>query len=111
VSATNIAKCDLTVTGIGNNGNNAPVEYKLYQNYPNPFNPSTKIKFDVTKQENVKVVVYDALGKEISVLANDKMNPGSYELNWNASDNASGVYFYKLITESYSETKKMLLVK
>jgi photosystem II stability/assembly factor-like uncharacterized protein len=89
----------------------------LLQNYPNPFNPSTKIRFSIpvyqTGKEGwqVKLVIYDILGKEISTLVNDKLSPGTYEIEWNASNYSSGIYFYNLKAGDYSETKKMVLLK
>jgi hypothetical protein len=91
--------------------NEIPVNYHLSQNYPNPFNPVTKIRFSVPKQSLVKLSVYDILGKEINVLTNNFLQAGTYETDFNASALASGVYFYKLITKDYTETKKMVLIK
>lgn len=89
----------------------APGSYNLYQNYPNPFNPTTKIKFDLPNSGNISLKVYNQLGKEINILSNGFKNAGTYEINFDASDLSSGIYFYKLITEGTSITKKMLLVK
>jgi photosystem II stability/assembly factor-like uncharacterized protein len=102
--------------GIKPINNKTPVNFMLYQNYPNPFNPVTKIKFDIPPVGqrhafDVRLVVYDILGREIAVLVNEKLNPGTFEADWDASNYPSGVYFYKLITDSYSETKKMVLLK
>ena len=88
-----------------------PQSYSLAQNYPNPFNPSTIITFDVAKTQRVKLAVYDMLGKEIEVIANDVMSPGSYRATFAGASYPSGVYYYRLVTEGFSETKKMLLVK
>lgn len=88
-----------------------PKKLQLYQNYPNPFNPTTSIKFELPKSSSVKLIIYDILGNEIAVLVNEQLKSGSYEVEWNASNNSSGVYFYKLTAEGYTETKKMLLVK
>ncbi|MEO8514660.1 MAG: T9SS type A sorting domain-containing protein, partial [Ignavibacteria bacterium] len=85
--------------------------YSIFQNYPNPFNPVTNIKFDIPKRSNVKISIYDILGKEISVLVNEEMNPGTFEVNWDASNFPSGVYFYKIVTDNYSESRKMVLIK
>ena len=92
---------------------NLPDKYSLSQNYPNPFNPSTKIRFSIpaSGQGNVKLSVYDVLGREVSVLVNQYLKPGEYEVNWNASDIPSGIYFYKISSGNFSETKKMMLVK
>ena len=100
-------------TGATNiSGNNEiPKEFRLYNSYPNPFNPSTKIKFDIPKSALVKIVIYNVLGKELKTLVNEKLDAGSYEVDWDATDYSSGVYFYKLITDEYVNVKKMLLVK
>jgi hypothetical protein len=98
-------------TGIQTLSNELPQRFSLEQNYPNPFNPSTNIKFEVAKASHVKLVIYDALGREISVLANESMQPGSYNANFSADGLNSGIYFYSLITDSYKETKKMILLK
>jgi hypothetical protein len=88
-----------------------PTECKLFQNYPNPFNPTTSIKYSVSSIQNVKLVVYDIIGKEIATLVNEKQVPGVYEVMFDASGLPSGIYFYKLETESYKETKRMVLIK
>ncbi len=116
------------------NGNMVPREYRLYQNYPNPFNPSTKIKFDIPTPINpteggtsdagaitplssigegpgVRLVIYDILGREIAVLINRQLRPGSYEVEWDASNYPSSVYFYKLSAGDYTEIRKMILLK
>ena len=88
-----------------------PSSFSLYQNYPNPFNPKTKIKMEIAKLGDVKLVVYDLLGREITKLVNEKLKPGTYEVTFDGSNYASGVYFYKLVTNDFSETKKMLMIK
>ncbi len=88
-----------------------PAEYKIYQNYPNPFNPATKIKFDIPQNSKIKLSVFDISGKEMEVILNDKLAPGSYEFKWDASKYSSGVYFYRLQTDDFIETKRMLLIK
>ncbi len=97
-----------------------PKQFALFQNYPNPFNPVTKIKFDVPAvgarhAVPVRLVIYDILGREIAVLVNEQLKPGTYEVSWSATGGAStypsGVYFYRLTTQDFSETKKMVLVK
>lgn len=90
---------------------NTPVEFSLKQNYPNPFNPTTNIRYEIPKTSFVKIVVCDLLGKEIESLVNEKQNPGTYEVKFDASKYPSGVYFYKLISENFTETKKMILIK
>ena len=88
-----------------------PLAFSLSQNYPNPFNPSTSIRYELPKNGFVRLVVYDALGREVETLINEKQSPGTYEVNWDATVYPSGVYFYKLTTEGFSETKKMMLLK
>ncbi len=88
-----------------------PKEYILAQNYPNPFNPSTKIQFSIVKSAFVKVVVYDITGSKVAEIVNQKLNPGKYETGFDASNYASGVYFYSLQTDEFTQTKKMILLK
>ncbi|GBD86219.1 Ycf48-like protein [bacterium BMS3Abin03] len=85
--------------------------FNLSQNYPNPFNPSTIIKYSIVKKGEVKLMIYDILGREVSVLVNEVKDPGYYEVNFNASNLASGVYFYRLVAGSFVSTHKMLLLK
>ena len=88
-----------------------PLEYKLEQNYPNPFNPTTQIKFGIKETGAVEIKVYDVLGNLVSVLLDQEMNAGNYNVTFNASNLSSGIYFYKLRAGFFSETKKMLLMK
>jgi ribosomal protein S11 len=88
-----------------------PSKYSLLQNYPNPFNPTTTIKFDIPKSSNVKISVYDITGKEFGVLVNEKLQAGTYQTNWNASNFPSGIYFYRIQAGDFSETKKLILLK
>lgn len=88
-----------------------PLDFSLAQNYPNPFNPVTAIRFFVPRHALLKLTVYDVLGKEIETLVNGQKDPGTYEVNWNASAYSSGIFFYELISEGYRETKKMVLIK
>ena len=85
--------------------------YSLSQNYPNPFNPSTSIKFTMPKGDNVRLVVFDILGREVMTLVNEFKSSGSYEVNFDASTLSSGVYFYRLEAGEFTDTKRMLLVK
>lgn len=98
-------------SGINNTGNQIPDRYVLYQNFPNPFNPETNVKFDIPENSLIKIMVYDALGKEITVLVNEQLQPGAYEISWDASYVTSGIYFYKLVSGDFTETKKMVLLK
>ncbi len=93
------------------NENQYPKMFKLYPNYPNPFNPLTKMIFDIPKQDLVTLKVFDVLGREVSTLVNVQLKPGTYEVDWDGSSFASGVYYYKLISGEFVETKKMILLK
>ena len=95
----------------GNNNNGIPTRYELAQNYPNPFNPATKINYAIPKQGLVTMKIYDVLGREIASLVNEVMQPGYYTVDFDASHLASGVYFYKLESGSFSEVKGMMLIK
>lgn len=88
-----------------------PLIFELNQNHPNPFNPSTVISYQLSAVGNVELVIYDALGKEVTTLVNEKQEAGSYSYNFNALGLASGTYIYRLTTDQFSETKKMLLIK
>jgi hypothetical protein len=103
----------LIITSIEDNGNKVlpPYETKLYDNYPNPFNPSTRIKYQVSSISYVSLVVYDVLGNEVATLVNEEKPAGSYEVNFNASTLASGIYYYRLTAGTFTEIKKMVLLK
>ena len=93
-----------------------PSEYALFQNHPNPFNPSTTIKYSIPrdvkrKTKDVKLLIYDILGREVVTLVNEKQKPGNYEITWNAVGQPSGVYFYQIQAGKYIETKKMILLR
>lgn len=98
-------------TGINQISTEVPADLSLSQNYPNPFNPVTNIKFAVSKAGFVTLKVYDMLGREVAVLVNDSMTPGSYEYQFDAGKLTSGIYFYTLKTNAFSDTKKMMLIK
>ncbi len=93
------------------NSPSLPSSYSLYQNYPNPFNPATVIRYSVPKDGNVKLTVYNAIGQKITELVNREVTAGIYEVNFDASRLTSGVYFYKIETQGYTGTRKMLLIK
>lgn len=88
-----------------------PKEFALHNNYPNPFNPVTTISFDIPEQIIASIIIYDVLGKEVKVLINGKLEPGRYDAVFDASNFPSGIYFYRLSTEKFTQTKKMILVK
>ena len=89
-----------------------PTEYKLYQNYPNPFNPMTKINYDLPKDAKVTLIIYDILGREMKRLVNNEFkSAGKYSIEFNGQSFASGVYFYRLVSDKFVEVKKMVLIK
>ncbi|MCI0450616.1 MAG: T9SS type A sorting domain-containing protein [Chlorobi bacterium] len=105
---------DYTTIGIKRIGTEIPKEFELKQNYPNPFNPVTNIRFDVPIIEahrNVSLQIYNVLGREVTTLINEQLNPGTYEIQWDASNYPSGVYLYQLKASEFSETRKMVVVK
>lgn len=91
--------------------NEVPGEFKLWQNYPNPFNPVTNLEFGIKEPGFVSLKVFDLLGKEAAVLVNEKLSPGKYKTEFNGGNLSSGMYFYKLETENFVETRRMMLVK
>jgi photosystem II stability/assembly factor-like uncharacterized protein len=99
------------VQGINNIGGEIPTSYSLSQNYPNPFNPTTNIKFQIPKSGLVKLALYNTLGKEVETLVNHQLSPGTYEVDFDGSRLSSGVYYYKLETGDFTDTKKMVLIK
>ncbi|MBK8551053.1 MAG: SBBP repeat-containing protein [Ignavibacteria bacterium] len=104
------------LTNVVSLASNAPAAFDLLQNYPNPFNPSTKIRFDVTPDErddaqDVRLIVFDVLGKEVAALVNEKLSAGSYEVEFDANDYPGGVYFYRLNAGEFTATKRMMLLK
>ena len=88
-----------------------PFSYQLSQNYPNPFNPETKIEFAVAKAGFVELTIFNALGEEVETLINNNLPAGKYDLNWNASGYASGIYFYQIRAGSLIQQRKMLLLR
>lgn len=90
---------------------NAVHDYRLYQNYPNPFNPSTTIEFDIFNNSYVTLDIYDILGRKVSSLVNENLIAGEYRIPFIAHELSSGMYFYRLITGEFADTKKMILVK
>jgi hypothetical protein len=88
-----------------------PQEFALFQNYPNPFNPSTTIRFNISEAGNVRLTLFNILGQELRTLVNENKSPGVYTLTFNASEFNSGMYIYKIETGSFTQTRKMTLVK
>ncbi|MBK7979158.1 MAG: T9SS type A sorting domain-containing protein [Ignavibacteriae bacterium] len=114
-----------SLTDAGNiESDKLPFKFKLMQNYPNPFNPATIIEYSIAAKENsetanavihsndlVQLKVYSVLGEEVTTLVNRKQKPGNYKIEFNASDLSSGIYFYKLVSGDFIQTKKMLFLK
>ncbi len=88
-----------------------PNQFELFQNYPNPFNPTTTVRYTLPKESKVKIVVYNMLGEVVTVLVDDLQEAGNYEVNFEASRMASGVYIYRIQAGDFVETKKMVLMK
>lgn len=120
-----IAIANQVPNGINNNNNSIPSVYSLSQNYPNPFNPSTQISFGLPKSGNVKLVVFDILGREVKTLVDEFKQAGNYNINFDGTDYSSGIYFYQLHVNTphpdesghpsqegtFVQTKKMLIIK
>ncbi len=101
---------NVIITGIGK-GIISPFTYSLDQNFPNPFNPSTQIFFSLATREKVKLKIFDVLGREVATAVNDIMDAGRHSVHWNAANASSGVYFYRIETNNFVNTKKMMVVK
>ena len=99
------------VTDVENDVETLPTAYSLDQNFPNPFNPSTKINFSIPVEGFVSLDVYNSIGQKVATLVNETKTAGTYEVNFNAANLSSGIYFYKLTSGNFTETKKMILMK
>ncbi|MCD6204698.1 MAG: T9SS type A sorting domain-containing protein, partial [Candidatus Marinimicrobia bacterium] len=93
-----------------------PVTYKLEQNYPNPFNPTTTIQYGIAKEGLVKLTIYNILGQEVKTLVNTSQNAGVYKIQWNGLDNqnrmvANGIYIYRIVSNDFVKSKKMVFLK
>jgi hypothetical protein len=88
-----------------------PDNFKLEQNYPNPFNPSTTISFSIPVEGNVSLKIFNTIGQDIATIVNENLSAGSYSFQWNAQKLISGVYFYRLTSNKFTETRKMILLK
>ena len=86
-------------------------KYSLEQNYPNPFNPKTVIRYQLPAVSNISIKVYDIYGRELQTLVNQRMQPGSYEVTFDGTPFNSGIYFYSMVSDAWSETKRMILIK
>lgn len=106
-----IYKFQNTIIGINNGYSSTPDGFTLQQNYPNPFNPSTGIKYSIGTASDVKISIFDALGNEVSTLINEYKQAGQYEVKWDGSRFASGIYFYSLEAGNVTLQRKMILIK
>ncbi|MCB0297983.1 MAG: T9SS type A sorting domain-containing protein, partial [Calditrichaeota bacterium] len=93
-----------------------PADFALHANYPNPFNPETTIEFDVARAGKVKLAVYNVLGQQIRILSNSQLNPGSYRVKWDGTNDSgeavsSGIYFLRMSAGSFTQHRRMLLMK
>jgi len=102
---------DNNANGTVDNSSEIPTEFSLSQNYPNPFNPSTVIRYSLIDNGFTSLKIYDISGKEVANLVNELQTSGSYEVKFNGSNFASGVYFYKIQAGSFSAVKRMFLIK
>ena len=100
-----------SVLGVPEGEPRVPKQFTLSQNYPNPFNPNTTIKFELPRTSNVTLTVHDILGREVSLLVNERQAAGVHEVKFDASGLASGVYLYRLQTGDFTQTKRLLLLK
>ena len=110
IAANEIAELSFT-TEVEEVDNYIPSEFSLSQNYPNPFNPTTTIRFLVPQLLHVTLKVFDVLGREVATLVDGELNPGEHSVVFNAKDLPSGVYFYRLITTAFTQTKSMEVIK
>ena len=99
------------ITSVGSLCNDLPIRYLLAQNYPNPFNPTTNISFTLPSKWLVLLKVYDLVGREVATLVSEELMAGNHTRQWNAANMSSGVYFYRLQVGSFTETKKLILLR
>ncbi|NWG28791.1 MAG: T9SS type A sorting domain-containing protein [Ignavibacteriaceae bacterium] len=99
------------VVGVESITSEIPNDYQLEQNYPNPFNPSTTIQFSIPEQSFITLEIFNALGEKVSSLVSEELNAGTYKYEWKAGNLSSGVYYYKLIANDFSQTKKLILLR
>jgi photosystem II stability/assembly factor-like uncharacterized protein len=99
------------ITSFVQSGSEIPKSFSLEQNFPNPFNPETNISFSIASTERVSLKIYDVMGREAAVVVNQRLTPGMYTVNFDASSLPSGTYFYRITAGNFTETKKMALIK
>lgn len=103
----------VNITKVDDGNFSQPDNFILRQNFPNPFNPNTIISWNLAKESSVQLKIYDVLGREVASLINEKQTAGEYKINFNADEYGlcSGIYFYKLVTNEFTDIKKMILLK
>jgi hypothetical protein len=106
-----ISGLSTTVSAVESESDQIAGQFRLLQNYPNPFNPSTAISYQLSVVSFVRLGVYDALGRELTTLVNDTQPAGSYVVHWDATSHPSGVYYYRIIAGSVTQTRKMVLAR
>jgi len=106
-----VAGWDLVLDADDDNPSVLPEDYSLGQNHPNPFNPVTTFTFSLPRASNISLEIYNIIGQTIAVAASGNYPAGVHEVNWEAVDLPSGVYFYRLLADDYKETRKMILLK
>lgn len=110
-SINEVKNCVNSVVGINQISNSVPDAFELYQNFPNPFNPKTTISYKLQTSSEVTLQVFDNLGREVSVLVNQKQNSGSYSVQFDGSNLSSGIYFYRIQAGNFREVKSMIMLK
>jgi hypothetical protein len=100
-----------TLASAGKQSTNVPAQYSLEQNYPNPFNSTTIITYSIPTRSFVSLRIYDLLGRLVTTLVNNEKSAGAYKAEWNAEDSPSGIYFYRLQSDIFTATKKILLLR
>jgi hypothetical protein len=96
---------------VGQKTGNLPAQFALEQNFPNPFNPTTVVRYQLPAASNVRLVVFDLLGREVSSLVNEREGPGSYEVKFDGAGLSSGVYFYRLTADNLVQTRKLMMLR
>jgi len=99
------------VTSVISVSSKLPKGFSLSQNHPNPFNPTTTIRFSIKRRSHVRITVFDVLGRTVATLVDEALGAGDYRTAFDGTNFASGVYFYELETDEYTESRKMLLLK
>jgi hypothetical protein len=111
----NVFKIDF-IDGVAKMNDDIPTDFALEQNYPNPFNPVTRIQYNLPVQSDVRLEIYNAIGTQVATLVNERQSAGAYILTWNGKDDdgnqmSSGIYFYRLSAEGFTQTRRMMLMK